>query len=47
MNCLGACALAPVMVVDETYYERVKVSQVRDILAGYGRAGEDGGDGDR
>ncbi len=47
VNCLGACALAPVMVVDETYYERVKVSQVRDILAGYGRAGEDGGDGDR
>lgn len=47
VNCLGACALAPVLVIDEKYYERVKVSQVRKILAGYGSAGEDGGDGDQ
>lgn len=35
VNCLGACALAPVMVVDDTYYERVRVHQVDDILAKY------------
>jgi len=35
VNCLGACALAPVMMVDDTYYERVSVHQVDSILAKY------------
>ena len=40
VNCLGACALAPVMVIDEQYYDKVKLRHVSDILAKY-RSGED------
>ncbi len=33
VNCLGACALAPVMVIDDEYFEKVRLRQVPDILA--------------
>jgi len=33
VNCLGACALGPVVVVDGHYFPSVKRSQVKDILA--------------
>jgi len=32
VNCLGACALGPVMVVDGHYFPSVRVSTVQDIL---------------
>ena len=32
--CLGACALAPAMVVDEKVYGRVTLAQLQKILAG-------------
>ncbi|MFZ5981750.1 MAG: NAD(P)H-dependent oxidoreductase subunit E, partial [Candidatus Zixiibacteriota bacterium] len=32
VNCLGACAIGPVVVVDGHYFSNVKTSQVRDIL---------------
>ncbi len=32
VNCLGACALGPVVVVDGKYFSSVKVSQVKEIL---------------
>ena len=32
VNCLGACAIAPVMVVDEKYYPKVKPDEVEGIL---------------
>lgn len=32
VNCLGACALGPVVVVDGHYFPQVKVSLVSDIL---------------
>ena len=32
VNCLGACAIAPVMVVDEKYNSKVKPDQVEAIL---------------
>jgi NADH:ubiquinone oxidoreductase subunit E len=35
VNCLGACALAPIMKIDEEYYEKVTPEQVREILAEY------------
>ena len=35
-RCVGACALAPVMIVDEKVYAEVKPDQVAKILAGYG-----------
>jgi len=35
VNCLGACAIAPVMVVDEKYHSRVKPGEVEAILKTY------------
>jgi NADH-quinone oxidoreductase subunit E len=35
VNCVGACALAPVLVVDSTYYAKVRPSQVGKILEPY------------
>jgi NADH-quinone oxidoreductase subunit E len=35
VNCVGACALAPVLVVDGTYYAKAKPGQVADILRPY------------
>jgi NADH:ubiquinone oxidoreductase subunit E len=35
-RCVGACALAPVMIVDEKVYAEVKPEQVAKILGEYG-----------
>ena len=35
VNCVGACAIAPVMVVDEQYHPKVKPDEVGAILAAY------------
>jgi NADH-quinone oxidoreductase subunit E len=35
VNCLGACALAPVVVIDEVYYEKVTPDRLRKILDNY------------
>jgi NADH:ubiquinone oxidoreductase subunit E len=35
VRCLGACGLAPVMVVDEHTYRQVKPSKISDILKDY------------
>ncbi len=32
VNCLGACALGPVVVIDGRYYSKVKRSSVRSVL---------------
>ena len=32
VNCVGACALAPVIVVDEKYYPEATLSTVIDFL---------------
>jgi len=40
VNCVGACALAPVMIVDETYYSKVTMEGVSGILAAYKQGGE-------
>jgi len=34
VNCLGACALGPVMVVDGHYFPKVQVAKVSEILDG-------------
>jgi NADH-quinone oxidoreductase subunit E len=39
VNCLGCCALGPVMVVDDDYYERVSTSKVESILQKYSAKG--------
>jgi NADH-quinone oxidoreductase subunit E len=35
VNCVGACAIAPVIVVDEQYHPKVKPDGVEAILAMY------------
>lgn len=32
VNCLGACALAPVVVVDGTYYDHMTPTKLRELL---------------
>jgi NADH-quinone oxidoreductase subunit E len=38
VNCLGACAIAPVMVINEKVYPKVTSSAIIDIIEGYGGA---------
>lgn len=38
VNCLGACALAPLAVVDGRYYGQMTETKVESILAEVGRA---------
>jgi NADH-quinone oxidoreductase subunit E len=40
VNCLGSCALAPVMVVGETYYSKVTMEALPGILDKYQAGGE-------
>jgi NADH-quinone oxidoreductase subunit E/NADP-reducing hydrogenase subunit HndA len=35
LRCVGACGLAPVMLIGEKVYGRVEASQVKEILAQY------------
>jgi len=41
VNCVGACAIAPVLVVGENYHPKVKPDQVNSILETY-RGGKNG-----
>ncbi|WP_328597319.1 NADH-quinone oxidoreductase subunit NuoE [Heliobacterium mobile] len=38
VNCLGACAIAPVIVIDETFYGKVTPAKLQEIIAQYGDA---------
>ncbi len=40
VNCLGSCALAPVMVVDDKYYGKVTMEKLGSILDSYKEGGE-------
>ena len=35
VNCLGSCALAPVMVVDDVYYGKMTMEQLPDVINKY------------
>ncbi len=35
VNCLGCCALGPVVAVDKDYYSNPSVEQLKQIVAGY------------
>ncbi|MHC1635874.1 MAG: NAD(P)H-dependent oxidoreductase subunit E, partial [Candidatus Methanospirareceae archaeon] len=35
VNCLGCCAMGPVMVVDEDYYGKISAADVEKILEKY------------
>lgn len=36
VNCLGSCAIAPVMVINDKYYGKVTPSAIKGILKQYG-----------
>lgn len=38
VNCLGACALAPVMVIDDKYYGGMTKEKVKTVIEEYRRA---------
>ena len=40
VNCVGSCALAPVMIIDETYYGKVTMEGIAGILDAYKLGGE-------
>lgn len=40
VNCLGSCALAPVIVVDDTYYGKVTMERLPEILNQYREEGQ-------
>lgn len=35
VNCLGCCAIGPVVVVNDKYYSQVSITKVNDILKEY------------
>ena len=37
VNCLGSCALAPVMVVDGNYHNKLRVEQISGIIESYAK----------
>ena len=39
VNCLGSCALAPVMLVDGTYHNKLRVEQIPGIIESYAEQG--------
>ena len=39
VNCLGSCALAPVMVVDDTYYGKMTMEKLPGVLDSYRKEG--------
>jgi NADH:ubiquinone oxidoreductase subunit E len=41
VNCLGACALGPIVVIDEDYHGNTKIQQVSEILQKYGYVAPD------
>ena len=41
VNCLGACALGPIMVVDDEYYGQMTIKKVGEILPKYGYVPEE------
>lgn len=41
VNCLGSCAIAPVMVINDKYYGKLTSSKVREILKEYGGADDE------
>jgi len=35
VNCLGACALGPIMVIDKRYYGKINTNKIESILKKY------------
>lgn len=41
VNCLGSCALAPVMVIDDVYYGKMTVDKMLGLIAEVKKGGAD------
>jgi len=41
VNCLGACALGPIMVVDDEYHGEISPGKVKAIITNYKKAARD------
>jgi len=41
VNCLGSCAIAPVMVIDDKYYGKVRPDRLKEIIEALGSGRED------
>ena len=41
VNCVGACALAPVVIIDGKYYDHMTAAKLRDLLAAYRQQDEE------
>jgi len=39
VNCLGCCAIGPVIVIDGKYYSRVTIGKIEEILKKYKESG--------
>jgi len=35
VNCLGCCALGPVMVIDKDYHGKLTTAKVKEVLENY------------
>jgi NADH-quinone oxidoreductase subunit E len=35
VNCVGACALGPIVIIDGKYEGEMKIDKVKSLLAGY------------
>ena len=46
VNCLGSCALAPVMVVDGVYHNKLRVEQIPGIIESYASGSKEVADHD-
>ncbi|OGO07500.1 MAG: NADH dehydrogenase [Chloroflexi bacterium RBG_13_60_13] len=40
VNCLGACAIGPIVVVDDSYQGQMRPSRVKSVLKHYGKTAE-------
>jgi NADH-quinone oxidoreductase subunit E len=40
VNCLGACAIGPIVVVDDSYQGQMRPARVKSVLKPYGKATE-------
>ena len=46
VNCVGACALAPVIIIDGQYHDHVSAGKLRELLTSFRNKDQEGGAAD-
>ena len=46
VNCVGACALAPVIIIDGQYHDHVTAGKLRELLTSFRNKDQEGGAAD-